>query len=133
MNVLFVKYGLDRAEFALIESLYEKGVNIKALIRFDDKFKNLINNKHIESVPYYSKFNLNAIKQIRRIVIKNKIDLIHAPCGRGMANSVIATLGLKTKIIGYRGTLSKIRRTDPGYWLTLLNPKVKKIICVNQS
>ena len=41
----------------------------------------------------------------------------------------MATLGLRTKNVAYRGTGARVRRTDPTYYLGILNPRVRHVVC----
>lgn len=135
LNVLFVKRNLDRAELALVLALHSKGVPIKVLTAATsvgvDKLQRA--GLFIESHPYTTKLNLKFILQLRKIVVAEQIALIHAPDGRSLANALWASYGLTVKIVGYRGTLARIRRSDPSHWLSILHPRVDRVICVNTA
>src|SRR5690606_25903801 len=82
---------------------------------------------------YSSKISLGFIRQIRQLLDLHKFDIIHAPDSKGLANAIWASYFRSVKLVGYRGTLAKVRRLDLSYWLALLHPRVDRIVCVNQS
>jgi L-malate glycosyltransferase len=135
LNVLFIKRNLDQAELALVLALSSKGVNIKVLTAATSvgvaKLKQA--GIFIESRPYTSKLNVSFIRQVRRIVVAERISIIHAPDGRSLANALWATYFLPVKIVGYRGTLAKIRKSDISHWASILHPRVDRVVCVNTA
>ncbi len=135
MNVLFIKRFPDRSEIDLALALHEMGVHIRVLCDKETQGKNKLieSGIYIESVAYNSKISFGFIRQVHQLLSAHHFDIIHATDGKGLANAIWASYFKTVKIIGYRGTLSKIRRTDPGYWLGLLHPRVSAVICVNQS
>lgn len=135
MKVLFIKQFPDRSEVDLALRLHAKGVYIRVLSDGDSLGRDTLVDAgiHIESLPYRSKFSFQFIGQIRRLLNQHEFDIIHATDGKGLANAIWASYFKPIKIVGYRGTLSKVRPIDPSYWLGLLHPRVDSVICVNQS
>ena len=84
---------------------------------------------------YTSKFDMKAIKTIRRISKKHKIDIIHAQTNRSLANAIWASYFLKKKpkIICKRGIIRKINKFDPGDWVTYLHPRLSHIISLSEA
>lgn len=80
-----------------------------------------------------SKFTWNSIKDIRRIVKKHNIDIIFSVGSSGLSNALFATLGTKVINVAYRGTQHKIRRTDPTYYMGILNPRVDYVVCETED
>lgn len=135
MKVLFIKKKLDRSELDLVLRLKQLGVNIYALTECESLDRKLLAEAgiFIQSVPYKSKISLGFIRQIRQLIDRHGFDIIHAPDSKGLANAIWASYFRPVKLVGYRGTLAKVRRLDLSYWLALLHPRVDRIICVNQS
>lgn len=135
MNILFIKKHMDRSELELIFFLKDSGVNVWAMTEAQsigvDEMK--LQGIYIQPRPYRSKIAPSFICQIRRVIKKHSIQLIHATDSSSLSNAIWASYLLPVKIIGYRGTLARVRRLDPSYWLALLHPRVDKVICVNQS
>jgi len=80
-----------------------------------------------------SKFVWDAIKSIRKIVKEKKIDIVFSPSSSGLSNSLFATIGTKAKNVAYRGTQAKVRKGDPTYYLGILNPRVKYVVCETED
>lgn len=135
MKVLFIKNKLDRSELDLVLRLKQLGVNISVLTDCDSLDKEALTGTgiFIQSVPYSSKISLGFIRQIRQLLDLHKFDIIHAPDSKGLANAIWASYFRSVKLVGYRGTLAKVRRLDLSYWLALLHPRVDRVVCVNQS
>jgi L-malate glycosyltransferase len=135
MKVLFVKRTVDRQDFELLLGARERGVDIRVMTVPNSPWRARLEEAGIfVATPVYrSKFNLRAILFIRRYVKAHGITVLHAGEGKSLSNAIWATYGLPVRIIGYRGTLAQIRKTDLGYWMGVLNPRVSRIICVNRS
>jgi L-malate glycosyltransferase len=76
------------------------------------------------------RFDFNAIKKIRKTIITHNIDIIHTFNNRTAINGLLACIGLNTKIIMYRGIVANVSFLNPSSWLSYLNPKVSKVVCV---
>ncbi|MCC8037734.1 MAG: glycosyltransferase [Bacteroidales bacterium] len=79
--------------------------------------------------PIRSKFTWIAIKALRKVIKELRPDVIYSPSTSGLSCALMASLGTKAKNIGYRGTQAKVRRSDPTYYLGILNPRVTHIVC----
>lgn len=134
-RVLFVNRDLDRAEVDLLLRLHRAGVFVRALSRAETPIRQPLQRAgiYIEAVPYRSKLSARFCSQIVRLVRRQRIDVIHAADSRSLANAVWASRFCRVHVVGYRGTISKIRRSDPSYWLGLLSPRVEKIFCVSRA
>lgn len=135
MKVLFIKQYPDRSEVDLALRLHEMGVYIRVLSaeKVSGQEALIAAGIHISSVPYSSKISPRFIWQVRCLLNQYEFDIIHSSDGKGLANGIWASYFKTVKIVGYRGTLAKIRRTDPSYWLGILNPRVDHVVCVNRS
>lgn len=89
---------------------------------------------HGNCIPLYipsidSKFNWDVIRTLRQCIKTHQIDLIYSPSSSGLSNALFASLGTKAKNIAYRGTQAKLRKSDPTYYLGMLNPRVEHVVC----
>lgn len=134
-RVLFVNGRLDRAEVELLLRMHREGVFVRALARADTPGRDLLEPAgiFIEAVPYRSKMSPRFTAQIARLIRRHRIDIVHATESRALANVIWATHFRRAHIIGYRGTLSKVRRSDPSYRMGLLHPRVARIFCVSEA
>ena len=134
MRVLFINSNPDRSDLDLVLQLNAQGVYIKILTSENSEYrKKLEAGVYISCKDFSSKWNWALIRQIRGLIKNEGFNILHATQSSGLANAIWASYGKHVKIVGYRGTLAKIRRHDPTYWLGILNPRVSKVICVNKT
>ena len=135
MRILFIQRNLDRAELDMVLDVHRRGIFIRVLTTHPSRYRDILTSEgiYIGARPFSSKFSLRLILQIRRLIREHNIDIVHATDGKSIANAVWATYGLNVRIVAYRGTLAKIRRSDISYWMGVLNPRISRIICVNRS
>ena len=135
LRVLFISQKMDLAEIDLVLRLHCRGIFVRALTSAATTGREEMVEAGIfvESVPYRTKMSPRFIAQIVALVRAHGITIVHATDTRSLANAVWASYQCDFEIIGYRGTPSKIRRSDPGYRLGILHPRVAKIFCVNEA
>lgn len=83
----------------------------------------------IEAPAIKSKISPSAIRAYRTIVRTHDIKLTFSISTSALSTMLWATLGLKVRNMGYRGTQAKVRKSDPFNWLALLNPRVSHVVC----
>jgi L-malate glycosyltransferase len=89
----------------------------------------------VYSIQFKSKIDLAAIKTIKMLIDKHRIDIIHCHSNRPLANAIVATYGAKRtpKVICRRGIVRAVRRYDPIEWLTTLNPRYSHTIALSEA
>ncbi|WP_105189006.1 glycosyltransferase [Pseudoalteromonas sp. T1lg48] len=80
--------------------------------------------------PLDKKLSLATIKRIREHIKANNIDILHLFNNIACSNGATAAIGTKAKVIAYRGQTGNVSRWDPTVYLTMLHPRLDKIICV---
>jgi glycosyltransferase involved in cell wall biosynthesis len=80
-----------------------------------------------------SRLDLLAVLRLRRVIRECDPDLVYAPRNSTLANALLASRGHRARIIGYRGTIGHVQRWDPAAWLTYLNPRLSRIVCVSEA
>lgn len=80
-----------------------------------------------------SKFSLSTIKNIKHIIKERNIDILHLFNNIACCNGAMAAIGTNVKVIAYRGQTGNMSRLDPASYLTLLHPRLDKIICVAKA
>lgn len=135
MRVLFSKPHLDAAELDLVLRLHAMGVFIRVLAspRTLGRKELAAKGLFIEAATLKGKIQPRLIRQMRRLIRALDLSIIHATDSASLSNALFASLFTSVNVVGYRGTLSRIRRLDPTYWLGILNPRVRKIFCVSES
>lgn len=128
MNILCLS--LETIEYYLFEELAQREYCIFIGISPEDFIPQSIRHCQFVKIPsFHSKFSWKAIKSLRHIVKEKHIDCIYSTTSAALSNALFATLGTSVKNIGYRGTQAKVRRTDPTYYLAILNPRVTHVVC----
>jgi len=77
-----------------------------------------------------SRFDQAGIRTIKSQLKKNTYDIIYCFNPRALTNVLIASRGLDSKIIAYRGVIGNIGFLSPTSWASHLNPRVRRIVCV---
>lgn len=127
-NILLIGHDADLVTRKTFAALAQKGMNIFLAKAGNDN----TDSQGISTVtipPIHSKFNRKAIMALRKIIRLNDIDAIFCSSTSALSNALFANIGTKARIIGYRGTQAKVRRLDPTYYMALLNPRVRHIVC----
>jgi len=78
------------------------------------------------------KISLNAIIKLRRLLKEKKFDILHFTFGKAATNALIASRGVKIKIIAYYGSMS-LHWYDPSAYLGFLNYRIDHFICVSHA
>lgn len=76
------------------------------------------------------KISLRSIWKIRQLIKDKNVDILHLFNNVACSNGATAAIGTNAKVIAYRGQTGNISRADPFSYLTLLHPRLNKIICV---
>jgi glycosyltransferase involved in cell wall biosynthesis len=140
MNVLVLASTKDtinsiRPEAEIYVSLSKLGVNMTILTEEDSDYSHRFKEYGIEVIDckYGKKIDFKLIKQIRKVIMNNKIDVIYATSSRTISNAIFACLGTNVKLATYRGTAGGLYKYDPSAYLNALNPRVNGVICVSDS
>jgi len=67
---------------------------------------------------------------IRRVLDENEFDIVHVFNNRALQNTLALVKHSPVKLIAYRGIEANVSVFDPMSWMTYLNPRVDKIVCV---
>lgn len=131
MNILFVHQVADRSEASLVEWMSQRGDHVTCICdprdtRAED-FENA--GAHVVTLRIKNRLDLLAIPKIRKLCLNKPIDILYSSFNAGISVSLLATLGLPTQVIAYRGTLGNLSRLDPSSYLTHLSPWLSGIVC----
>jgi len=80
-----------------------------------------------------NRLNLGAVHAIRQRLKEKRFDIVYAPRNSTISVCLLASRGMPIKRVTYRGTSGHLSWFDPASWLTYLNPKVDRIICVSEA
>ncbi|VAW63018.1 Glycosyl transferase, group 1 [hydrothermal vent metagenome] len=123
-----------RPEHEIYISLAKSGHNITIITHKNETYSKRFLKYNITLIekPITKKISLSSIRLIRKIIKEKSIDIVYATNSKSIPNSVIACMGLPTKLVVYRGTASGLYWHDPANYLSILNPRVDGVICVSR-
>ena len=133
MRVLWVFDYLSAQVQRVANLLADRGdVSLEVTCRWDDKPPLDSSRIPLTYLHCRNKFDFAARRRIRSQIQSGGYDIVHAYTSRNLANVIAACRGLREapRIVGYRGTVSRLRLLDPANWITFWHPRVDKIICV---
>jgi glycosyltransferase involved in cell wall biosynthesis len=124
-----------RPEAAWFIGLQQTGMRLTVMTEGDSVCAEQMREAGIEVLhtEIGTKFNINAIRKIRRTLLAGKHQIIHLFNNKAITNGILASLGLPIKVVTYRGQTGNIKRYDPTCYLTHLNPRVDCIVCVSDA
>lgn len=88
----------------------------------------------IEVIGAYPRKKID-FAQIRRLrqALQSGYDIAVGYNAKTLPNLAFASIGLRHRLIAYRGTVGGLYRHDPTAYLTALHPRVNGIICVSEA
>jgi glycosyltransferase involved in cell wall biosynthesis len=131
---LCIGYSATLPELSLYRGLHGKGVDLTVMAHWQTTESLELESSGIP-VVYHNislKIDFKAIRKIRTLLIENRFDILHLTYSKAITNGLIASHGLKVKIIAYLGSLS-IYWHDPTAYLSFLNRRINYIICVSDT
>jgi len=121
-----------RPEAETIIGLKEQGLDVEVMTQghcwYAKRMKSF--GIRIHDFTPQRKFSLEAIRTIRAVLREGGHDILHLFNNKAIVAGIFASLGLPNKVVTYRGQTGNIYWYDPSCYLTHLNPRVDKIVCV---
>lgn len=132
IRLLVVGHGIDTAFIKMLECLADSG-RYQIYITYDRGVAQPSFSRekliYLPLAKVKSKWNSEVVRELRGYIRRYGIQLIFAPSSSGLSNALFSSLFTGARCIGYRGTQAKIRRYDPTYYLGILNPRLRHVIC----
>ena len=118
----------------MLHAMRGKGIETYATYTSDEEREALPKECVALRIPHFkSKFKYASIKEVRSIIKKYRIDVIYASSSIDLSIALFASWGTPARVVGYRGTQAKIRRSDPTYYLGILNPRIAHVMCATED
>ena len=135
MRVLVIGTTVDKPEAHILQGLMARGVHVHFMGTPIPEHEAILtaSGASITRHNFAHRFDLKGISLIRKIVREDKIDLVYALSNRGLSCTVLGLMNQRIPIATYRGTVGHLSWFDPSSWLTFLNPKIQKILCVSDA
>lgn len=140
MKLLVISSYLDtwnsvRPEAEMLIELSKLGVQIELVtqpgVEYAQRFEQAGIRLHTGHPT--KKFDFAAIRNIRALIKARPFDAVYSFNNKAIASANIAAIGLPVKVLTYRGQTGNISRWDPSCYLTHLNPRVDRILCVSRA
>ena len=135
MRALIVTTYNDRSEVALYKGLADAGIGVEIICSPGAREIESL-RRHglpVDEMNIRHRLDLGAAVRLRRRIRAERYDVIYAVRNSTLSVSLLAAIGIPTAVVGYRGTVGHISRLDPACWLTYLNPRVTRIVCVSEA
>lgn len=130
MDINILCFSADTIEYGMLEELAKRGFTVYIGLQEKSSLPAFVRHCQVVKLPpCRSKLSWKLIQALRRVIREKRIDIVYSGASAALSNALFATLGTRVKNVGYRGTQARIRRTDPTYYLAVLNPRVKHIVC----
>jgi glycosyltransferase involved in cell wall biosynthesis len=140
MRVLFVTSHRDslisiRPEAEFFIGLARSGVAVTVMTQADSVYAGRMRQAGITVIDFEPRHKVDwaAIRAVRRELRRGGHDILHLFNNKAIANGNLAAVGLPVRVVTYRGRPGNIHRHDPSCYLTHLNPRVDKIVCVSNT
>ncbi|GGE74704.1 glycosyl transferase [Streptosporangium jomthongense] len=140
MKLLVVSSYLDtwnsvRPEAEMLIELTKLGAHVELVTQPSIEYGKRFKEAGIKIHPCHptKKFEPETIRKIRDILKNGQFDAVYSFNNKAITNVNFAALGLPVKVLTYRGQTGNISRWDPSCYLTHLNPRVNRVICVSKA
>lgn len=135
MRVLAVTTRSDRPEAETFIGLTKYGVDLEVMCSPGALFYSHLkaSGVRVTDLEVNSRIDSTAIQAIRGKLKSRAFHIVHGFDNKTVANAVLAASGLPVKVIAYRGIVGNVSFFNPGSWMTYLNPKVDRVVCVAEA
>ena len=122
------------AERMLIKGLHLNGVDLTVITHNQTQESKELEALGIkfEYFPILKKISPEIIRKLRKLMLAENYDILHLTYGKAITNGILASRGIKIKIVVFFGSMS-VYWHDPSAYLSFLNPRIDKIICISNN
>ncbi|MDO6526824.1 glycosyltransferase family 4 protein [Motilimonas sp. 1_MG-2023] len=124
-----------RPEAEMFIEMVKQGHTVTVLTQGSADYNQRFNDCGVKTLDCYpnKKISIKTIKAMRKELLAGNYDIFYAFNSKTIPNAILASIGLKVKVVTYRGTTGGLYRHDPSAYLTHLNPRVDGIVCVSDA
>lgn len=135
MKVLLITTDIDHIEPYQYVGLKAKGVDVFALVADDAINLDVFDEYGIEykRIAFNARRDKQAIQIIKKHIQSIQPDIVHVLRKKALSNTIPALKNSNAKLVTYRGIVGNLSFLDPISWMTFLNPRVDRIICVAEA
>ena len=135
MKILVIGRTLDRPESRIILGLHERGHKLLILTESEGQYVGDLRRAGVRA-EYFRvahRLDLAAMVRLRRLVRQERINVVYALSNAALSAANVGLVGLPARIVAYRGTVGNLSWLDPFCWLTFLNPRISRVVCVSKA
>lgn len=124
-----------RPEAEMLIGLKDHGIELEVMTQGDADYVRRFEEMGVRVHPYHpkKKFSFASIKYIRKVLKEGGFDAVYCFNNKAICNTNFAAIGLPVKLLTYRGQTGNIEKWNPTGYLTHLNPRVDRIVCVAKA
>ncbi len=132
VRVLAITEHSDLPETWQFIGLHKAGLQIQVICAETAPHKQLLLDAGIKVtwLKLNSRFDLAGRVAIKAVLDDCDFDIVHVFNNKALQNTLPLVRRLRLKLIAYRGIEGNLSVFDPVSWMTYLNPRVDKIVCV---
>jgi len=120
-----------RPEASIFKGLAQLGFQVYVMTYGESEHAAAFQDAGVQVIDFHpqKKWDRTAVKSIRDVLVKKKIDILHLFNSKAIINGIRAARGLPVKVILYRGYTGNIHWYDPTAYFKYLHPRVDVIHC----
>jgi glycosyltransferase involved in cell wall biosynthesis len=132
IKALAITEDLDRPTTATFLGLHQAGIDIRVMCPSASTARAALAEAGVPMLDFVLEHRVDrqGIRALREELESGRYDILHAFSNKALQNGLIATRGLPTKIIAYRGIVGNVSFLSPVSWMRFLNPRIDRIVCV---
>ena len=132
IRVLAIAEYSDLPETHQLIGLHNAGVRLRVICAERARYKQLLLDAGVNAtwLNFSSRFDSRARATIKTVLNEEDFDIVHVFTSKALQNTLPLVKNNSIKLIAYRGIEGNVSVFDPISWMTYLNSRVDKIICV---
>ncbi len=132
LKVLAITDAADRPETGMFVGLHQAGVDIKVLLWEETAHIAWLREAGVSHaiLKLNRKRDRRGVDAIRQHMASHGSQILHLLRKRPIFNGLAAAKGSDARVVIYRGVMGNVSYLNPVDWLSFLNPRVDRIICV---
>lgn len=132
VKILVTNSHPDRSEAQIYTSLHNAGFEINVICAPDAVRLQQLEDSGIRvmQMAFNARMDFFALRKLRSTLSATSYDIIHAFNKQFLNHVLIASRGIPSRIVAYRGVIGNLSPWNPETRLTFMNRRVCKIVCV---
>ncbi len=134
MKIFLITTYIDRSESEMFCRMHRQGHQVVAIVSPETANIDRLKDAGIEVfIHKIGRIDKKAVNLIKRINEKYDFDIIHILRKHGISSFFKAVPLPRARVVAYRGIIGNLQFYNPFAWMTFLNPKLDRVICVCEA